>query len=79
MPAMVRHLAGQVGLDHVEVGRRYRVDLGEDTRAGLYLQGFNEATHGISDSLLSVLAQRSHEIATDMLDRRSVTATVGAH
>ncbi|MFE7764900.1 SidA/IucD/PvdA family monooxygenase [Streptomyces sp. NPDC057438] len=76
MPAMVRSLAGQVGVDHVEVNRRYRVDLGE-ARAGLYLQGFNERTHGISDSLLSVLAQRSHEITTDLLDRRSVGATTG--
>ncbi|MCD0484556.1 SidA/IucD/PvdA family monooxygenase [Streptacidiphilus sp. ASG 303] len=78
MPAMVRGLADQVGLERIEVNRRYRVDLGEDARAGLYLQGFNEATHGISDSLLSVLAQRSHEITTDLLDRRSVAATAGA-
>ncbi|MFE2042528.1 SidA/IucD/PvdA family monooxygenase [Streptomyces sp. NPDC059477] len=77
MPALVRGLAAQVGLDEIEVDRRYRVDLGEDTRAGLYLQGFNEATHGISDSLLSVLAQRSHEITGDLLDRRSVTVTAG--
>jgi L-ornithine N5-oxygenase len=77
MPAMVRSLAEQVGLDQIDVNRRYRVNLGEETRAGLYLQGFNEATHGISDSLLSVLAQRSHEITTDLLDRRSVAATAG--
>ncbi|MFF0200053.1 SidA/IucD/PvdA family monooxygenase [Streptomyces sp. NPDC005017] len=77
MPAMVRSLAGQVGLDEIEVDRRYRVKTGDDVHAGLYLQGFNEATHGISDSLLSVLAQRSHEISTDMLDRRSVGATAG--
>jgi L-ornithine N5-oxygenase len=78
MPAMVRDLAGQVGLRDIEVNRRYRVALGDGNRAGLYLQGFNEATHGISDSLLSVLAQRSYEITTDMLDRRSVTATAVA-
>lgn len=77
MPAMVRSLADQAGLDRIEVNRRYRVELGEEVRAGLYLQGFNEATHGISDSLLSVLAQRSHEITTDLLDRRSVAATAG--
>ncbi|MFD0568384.1 SidA/IucD/PvdA family monooxygenase [Kitasatospora gansuensis] len=74
MPAMVRHLAYQVGIEDIAVNRRYRVDLGESTRAGLYLQGFNEATHGISDSLLSVLAHRSHEITTDLLDRRTVSA-----
>ncbi|MFJ8039537.1 lysine N(6)-hydroxylase/L-ornithine N(5)-oxygenase family protein [Kitasatospora sp. NPDC096147] len=77
MPAMVRHLAGQLGLEEIEVNRRYRVELGAAARGGLYLQGFNEATHGISDSLLSVLASRSHEITTDLLDRRSVAATIG--
>ncbi|MFD5345000.1 lysine N(6)-hydroxylase/L-ornithine N(5)-oxygenase family protein [Streptomyces anulatus] len=76
MPAMVRSLAAEAGVDRIEANRDYRVDLGENTRAGLYLQGFNEATHGISDSLLSVLAQRSHEIATDLLARRSVSASV---
>ena len=35
--------------------------------AGCYLQGVNEATHGIADSLLSVLAARSEEIVTDLL------------
>jgi len=70
MPAMVRTLAGRAGVEKIEVDRNYRVDLGEGARAGLYLQGFNEATHGISDSLLSVLAQRSHDITTDLLARR---------
>ena len=53
-------------------GRRYRVDLGEGVRGGLYLQGINEQTHGIADSLLSVLASRSQDIVTDLLERRSV-------
>ncbi|MGW4650151.1 lysine N(6)-hydroxylase/L-ornithine N(5)-oxygenase family protein [Kitasatospora sp. NPDC004289] len=80
MPAMVRQLAGRLGVEEVEVNRRYRVELGTGAgRGGLYLQGFNEATHGISDSLLSVLAQRSHEITTDLLDRRSVAATIGGN
>ncbi|MEU6484222.1 SidA/IucD/PvdA family monooxygenase [Streptomyces sp. NPDC046887] len=78
MPAMVRALAEQVGLAEIEVNRDYRVELGDDVPAGLYLQGFNEATHGISDSLLSVLAQRSHEITTDILDRRAADASTEA-
>ncbi|RLK53897.1 SidA/IucD/PvdA family monooxygenase [Actinokineospora cianjurensis] len=71
MPAMVRDLAESIDLAEITVDRRYRVDLGAGARAGLYLQGVNEATHGISDSLISVLAQRSADIAGDILDRRA--------
>ncbi|PTA47681.1 L-lysine 6-monooxygenase [Micromonospora sp. RP3T] len=70
MPAMVRQLADTIGLPKVTVNRHYRVELGADARGALYLQGVNEATHGISDSLISVLAQRSADIVGDMVDRR---------
>lgn len=70
MPSMVRELAEAIGLDEVTVNRQYRADLGEDAHGALYLQGVNEATHGISDSLISVLAQRSAEIAGDIVERR---------
>ncbi|TDD84489.1 SidA/IucD/PvdA family monooxygenase [Actinomadura rubrisoli] len=71
MPAMVRHLAARAGLGEVVVGRRYRVELGTPAWGALYLQGVNEATHGIADSLISVLAHRSQDITDDMLDRRA--------
>ena len=75
MPAMVRDLAGRAGVEEIAVDRRYRVDLGPSATGALYLQGVNEATHGIADSLLSVLAHRSQEIVGDLLDRRAaVTA-----
>ncbi|MHC0429387.1 SidA/IucD/PvdA family monooxygenase [Streptomyces sp. O3] len=74
MPALVRTLADQVGLDEIVVDRRYRVDLGEPAHGALYLQGVNEATHGIADSLLSVLAHRSRDILGDLLDRRTASA-----
>jgi L-ornithine N5-oxygenase len=70
MPAMVRDLAGRVGLSEISVGRCYRVDLGDSAWGALYLQGVNEATHGIADSLISVLAHRSHDIVNDLLARR---------
>lgn len=72
MPAMVRDLAERVGLDDVAVSRRYRVDLGDSAWGAMYLQGVNEQTHGIADSLISVLAHRSQDIVTDLLARRSV-------
>jgi L-ornithine N5-oxygenase len=47
------------------VGRDYRVQtapgaVGQD--AGIWLQGCNEKTHGLSDSLLSILAVRGGEM-----------------
>jgi L-ornithine N5-oxygenase len=71
MPAMVRDLAVRVGLGDVIVSRRYRVELGGSAWGALYLQGVNEATHGIADSLISVLAYRSQDITDDLLDRRA--------
>jgi L-ornithine N5-monooxygenase len=71
MPRLIRRLAGAIGLDRVEVTRRYRLLLGEPSRAACYLQGVNEATHGIADSLLSVLARRAEEITSDILAHRA--------
>ena len=70
MPAMVRDLADKVGLDEISVSRCYRVDLGDSAWGAMYLQGVNEATHGIADSLISVLARRSQDIVNDLLARR---------
>lgn len=46
-------------------GRDYRVSLDASkvsSQAGIWLQGCNEETHGLSDSLLSILAVRGGEI-----------------
>jgi L-ornithine N5-oxygenase len=66
-PAVIQGLADALGLDSVEVGRDYRLDLGEPSTATVHLQGVNEVTHGIADSLLSILAQRSEEIARSLI------------
>jgi L-ornithine N5-oxygenase len=78
MPAMVRDLAQRAGLAEINVSRRYRVDLGDVAWGAIYLQGVNEQTHGISDSLISVLAHRSQEITADLLDRRTFAETAAA-
>jgi L-ornithine N5-oxygenase len=67
MPKVVRDLAASVSVDEVAVSRSYRMILPPRVRAGCYLQGVNEATHGIADSLLSLLAIRSEEIVSDLL------------
>jgi L-ornithine N5-oxygenase len=50
-------------------GRDYRVSLDAakvSGQAGIWLQGCNEKTHGLSDSLLSVLAVRGGEIVSSV-------------
>lgn len=47
------------------IGRDYQVHLNRDMvqeGTNIYLQGSNEATHGLSDSLLSILATRAGEL-----------------
>jgi L-ornithine N5-oxygenase len=76
MPRLIRDLAAATGLDRIEVTRRYRLRLGESTEAACYLQGVNEATHGIADSLLSVLGNRAADITHDIVAHRAATAPV---
>ncbi len=71
MPWLVRHLGDALGLDRIEVTRYYRLRVDGTATAACYLQGMNEATHGIADSLMSVLAHRSSEIVDDILAGRT--------
>lgn len=64
----VRHLMPGGGKDPEQcwgVGRNYKVQTEQGAvaqDAGLWLQGCNEKTHGLSDSLLSILAVRGGEM-----------------
>jgi L-ornithine N5-oxygenase len=49
-----------------QVGRDYRVATLPGFAPGIYLQGFCESTHGLSDAVLSVLPVRSREIADSL-------------
>lgn len=55
-------------LGDFEVGRDYRVLADERLHAGIYLQGFTQDSHGLSDTLLSVLPMRAEEIAASMFE-----------
>ncbi len=70
-PKLVQGLAEAVGVSKVEVTRGYRLMIDEPAEAACYLQGINEATHGIGDSLLSVLAHRARDITVDILAHRA--------
>ena len=49
-----------------EPDRDYRLPMKEVFEPGIFVQGFSEPTHGLSDTLLSVLALRSDEIAQQL-------------
>ena len=59
--------------------RDYRVDLDPrkvSAQAGIWLQGCNEKTHGLSDSLLSVLATRGGEMVQSLFAKQLAGQTV---
>lgn len=49
------------------VNRHYRVSTDSRLKAGIYVQGCNESTHGLSDTLLSILPIRAEEILNHLL------------
>ena len=63
-----RHLLAPLAeyLGDFEVDRNYRIVTDPRCKAGIYMQGFCQASHGLSDTLLSVLAIRSEEIAASL-------------
>jgi L-ornithine N5-monooxygenase len=60
----LEHLRPRAG-DHWRVRRDYKVEMDNNKvnpDAGIWLQGCNENTHGLSDTLLSTLATRGGEL-----------------
>ncbi|KPH65600.1 ornithine monooxygenase [Pseudoalteromonas porphyrae] len=50
-------------LGNIDIDRNYQVKADDRFLPSLFLQGRSESTHGLSDTLLSVLSMRSAEIA----------------
>ncbi|GAA0827115.1 SidA/IucD/PvdA family monooxygenase [Streptosporangium amethystogenes subsp. fukuiense] len=71
MPSLIRDLAARAGLGEIGVDRAYKLALPAGSSAACYLQGVNEDTHGIADSLLSTLANRAEEIVGDIQESRA--------
>jgi L-ornithine N5-oxygenase len=61
-----RELLGSLAdyLGNYEVDRNYKVTTSDSFQVPIFLQGYCESSHGLSDTLLSVLAIRSAEIST---------------
>lgn len=71
-PALFKKLQNVLQIEKIKVTRKYRAILPCVEGVSLHLQGVNEETHGIADSLLSVLALRSREIVDDILVNNEV-------
>jgi len=71
MPTLIRDLGMRLGLGRIAVDRTYRLLVEGTADAACYLQGVNEATHGIADSLLSMLATRAADITENILAHRA--------
>lgn len=71
MPRLIQDLTESLGLQKTVVDRGYRLRVPDCDGASCFLQGVNEATHGIADSLLSVLASRAQDIVEGLLADRS--------
>jgi L-ornithine N5-oxygenase len=78
VPRMVRKVAGLVGVDEITVNRAYRLVTPPRVSAACYLQGTNEESHGIADSLMSVIATRAGEIAADVLAHRTANGRLAS-
>ena len=59
--------------DDFEANREYQLMSDKRLQTPIYLQGYCEHSHGISDSLLSILATRSEEITTSLYNALNKT------
>lgn len=60
--------------DALRVGRDHRVEVVPEVRAGIYVQGGTEHTHGLSSTLLSTTAVRAGEILASLAARQEEVA-----
>lgn len=62
-------------LGDYEVDRDYRLQTDPRLRASIYMQGFSQDSHGLSDTLLSVLPARAAEIAASIFGAPPVASS----
>jgi L-ornithine N5-monooxygenase len=59
------------------IGRDYRLDTDPRLRARIFVQGMAERTHGLSDSVLSILAVRAGEIGSAIAEPERARVPAG--
>lgn len=65
-------------LDDFTVDRSYRLNADHRLKAPVFLQGFSQSSHGLSDTLLSVLPIRAEEVATELYRMVEASARAGS-
>jgi len=65
-------------LDGFCIGRHYQLATPAHVKPPIFVQGSSETTHGLADTLLSVLAVRSHEIARSLVDKLALKPATSA-
>jgi L-ornithine N5-oxygenase len=78
VPALLKPTLELLRQNDFNVTRFYRATLPCAPGVSLHLQGINESTHGIADTLLSVIASRSIEILDDLLSVSAPAPRTGA-
>ncbi|WP_137132669.1 SidA/IucD/PvdA family monooxygenase [Rhizobium sp. FY34] len=53
------------------VNRNYRVETEPGVEASIYLQGYSEATHGITEGVLSIVSIRAQNVLQEIFERRA--------
>lgn len=53
------------------LSRHYALQTTENFKPNIYIQGMSEHTHGLSDTLLSVISRRSHEVGREFVGAAS--------
>lgn len=56
---------------HFEMTRNYRIQTAQDVDAGIYLQGGSEATHGITEGVLSIVSVRANDVLQEIIQQRA--------
>ena len=73
LPEVMSGIQNLIPKDETEscfLSRDYQVSVEDGVDAGLFLQGLAEGTHGIADTLLSNLADRSDRIVKALVERQ---------
>lgn len=66
-------------LGDFKVDRSYRLQADERLRAPVFVQGFSQSSHGLSDTLLSVLPIRAEEVGTALYERASAPSPISSY
>lgn len=60
------------------LSRHYALQMTDNFKPNIYIQGMSEHTHGLSDTLLSVISRRSHEVGGEIANTLSIKVSQGA-